>query len=104
MNELEGFQKKYLKGLAHHLKPVVFLGQNGVTLNLIDSINQAFEKHELIKIKFVDYKEKDSKTSISDTIVKETDSSFIGLIGNTLILYRQSKNKKNRKIKIPEVQ
>jgi RNA-binding protein len=104
MKELEGFQKKYLKGLAHHLKPVVFIGQNGVTLNLIDTINQAFEKHELIKIKFVDYKEKDSKNSISETIVKETDSYFVGLIGNTLILYRQSKNQKNRKIKIPEIQ
>ncbi len=101
MKELKGFQKKYLKGLAHNLKPVVMLGQQGLTLNLIESINQAFEKHELIKIKFVDYKKKEFKLNLSESIIKETKSFFVGLTGHILILYRQSKNEKNQKIKIP---
>jgi RNA-binding protein len=102
MKELKNFQKKYLKGLAHNLKPVVFLGQNGVSMNFIESVNQALEKHELIKIKFVDYKEKEFKSQISETIINETKAFFVGLIGHTLILYRQSSNEKNRKIKLPQ--
>ncbi|MGE4517898.1 MAG: ribosome assembly RNA-binding protein YhbY [Desulfobacteraceae bacterium] len=102
MKELKNFQKKYLKGLAHNLKPVVFLGQNGVTLNFLESVNQALEKHELIKIKFIDYKEKEFKTKICESIVKETKAYYVSLIGHTLILYRKSSDEKNRKIKLPQ--
>ncbi|MDY0131747.1 MAG: ribosome assembly RNA-binding protein YhbY [Desulforegulaceae bacterium] len=101
MKELKTFQKKHLKGLAHNLKPVVFLGQNGATLNFIKSVDQALEKHELIKIKFIDYKEKESKLKISESIVKETNSFFVSMIGHILILYRQSSDLKNKKIKLP---
>ncbi|MCB9481929.1 MAG: ribosome assembly RNA-binding protein YhbY [Desulfobacteraceae bacterium] len=102
MKELKNFQKKYLKALAHSLKPVVFLGQNGVTVNFIESVNQALEKHELIKIKFIDYKEKEFKTQISETIVNDTKAFFVSIIGNTLILYRKSKDEKNQKINLPQ--
>ncbi|MDY0360286.1 MAG: ribosome assembly RNA-binding protein YhbY [Desulforegulaceae bacterium] len=102
MKELKSFQKKYLKALAHDLKPVVFLGQNGATTNFIESVDQALEKHELIKIKFIDYKEKEFKNQISETIVNETKAFFVSIIGHTLILYRKSSNEKNQKIKIPQ--
>ena len=53
MEILKGYQKKYLKGLAHGLKPVVFIGQKGLSRNLIGSIHDALDTHELIKVKFV---------------------------------------------------
>ena len=102
MKELKGFQKKYLRGLAHDLKPVVFIGQNGVTPNVIESLNEAFDRHELIKVKFVDYKEKEFKEKLTEVAVKETKSFFVGLIGHNLILFKKSRNEKNQKIKIPE--
>jgi len=58
MEALKGFQKKFLKGRAHGLKPVVFLGQKGLTDNLIDSIHEALDTHELVKVKFIEFKEK----------------------------------------------
>ncbi len=49
MEKLKGFQKKYLKGLAHSKKPLVFVGQKGVTPTLIKAVDEALGTHELIK-------------------------------------------------------
>lgn len=54
MKELTSTQAKYLRGIAHGLKPVVFIGQKGLTDALIRSTEEAFDSHELIKIKFID--------------------------------------------------
>lgn len=54
MKELTSTQAKYLRGIAHGLKPVVFIGQKGLTDALIRSTEEAFDCHELIKIKFID--------------------------------------------------
>ena len=61
MIELKGSQKKYLRGLAHKLNPSAFIGHKGITESLIEEIDQALKASELIKIKFVDFKEKDQK-------------------------------------------
>jgi len=63
-NKLEGFQRKYLRGLAHKTKPVVFIGQKGITETLNRSIDDALTAHELIKLKYIDFKEKEKKTEI----------------------------------------
>ena len=44
-------QKQYLKGLAHNLKPVVMLGQHGLTEGVLAEIDAALNHHELIKVK-----------------------------------------------------
>jgi RNA-binding protein len=101
MEILKGYQKKFLKGLAHRLKPVVFIGQKGLSRNLISSINDALDTHELIKVKFVEFKEKQQKTGMAETIEAETDCRLVGLIGHTAILYRQHADPEKRKIKLP---
>ena len=65
MKKLEGFQRKYLRGVAHGLKPVVFIGQKGLTPEVLSSAEKAFERHELIKVKFNAFKEKEEKTELS---------------------------------------
>ncbi|MFH1674895.1 MAG: YhbY family RNA-binding protein [Pseudomonadota bacterium] len=52
MKKLKGFQRKYLRGLTHKLKPVVLIGQKGLTDKVLWSTEKAFEDHELIKIKW----------------------------------------------------
>ena len=98
---LRGFQKKYLRGLAHNLKPVVFVGQKGITESMLRSVDEALDTHELIKIKFVDFKEKEQKSELSSIIETRTNSLILGMIGHTLILFRQHKDPKKQKIKIP---
>ena len=65
MKKLTSTQAKYIRGVAHALKPVVFVGQRGLTDALIRSTEDAFDSHELIKVKFIDYKEKKQKTEIA---------------------------------------
>jgi RNA-binding protein len=49
---LSNKQKQYLKGLAHSLKPVVQLGNNGLTEGVLAEIDVAITHHELIKVKY----------------------------------------------------
>ena len=102
MKKLEGFQRKYLRGLAHSLKPVVFIGQKGLTPEVLSSAEKALERHELIKVKFNDFKGKDEKTEISGHIEKETGAENVGMIGHMVILYRQQEDPEKRKISLPQ--
>ena len=61
----EGYQKKYLKGLAHSLKPTVFVGQKGAVPSVIKALDEALDTHELIKVKFIEFKEKSQKEEIA---------------------------------------
>ncbi len=68
---LTNSQKRELKSLAHHLKPVVQIGQKGISENLLKAINQALDDHELIKIKFIDFK--DQKDIVMNNILEEIE-------------------------------
>ncbi len=102
MKKLEGFQRKYLRGVAHGLKPVVFIGQKGLTPEVLSSAEKAFERHELIKVKFNAFKEKEEKTELSARIEKETGAENVGIIGHTAIFYRQQEDPEKRKISPPQ--
>ena len=95
---LNNKQKQYLKGLAHPLKPVVMLGNNGLTEGVLAEIEQALKHHELIKIK-VAAEERETKSLIVDAIVRETKACNVQVIGNMLVLYRPSTE--DRKIILP---
>jgi RNA-binding protein len=95
---LNNKQKQYLKGLAHPLKPVVMLGNNGLTEGVLAEIELALQHHELIKVK-VAAEERETKTLIVDAIVRETKASSVQVIGNMLVLYRPSTD--DRKIILP---
>ena len=99
--KLTGSQAKYLRGLAHGLKPIVFVGQKGLTDALIKSAEEAFDRHELIKIKFIDFKEKKQKEKLAAAIGVQTGSHVAGMIGHVAILYRQQADPEKRKIVLP---
>ena len=82
-------QKQYLKGLAHSLKPVVLLGQHGLTEGVLAEIDGALEHHELIKVK-VAAEDRETRQLIVDAIVRETKAVQVQLMGNTLTLFRQA--------------
>ena len=102
MKEITSTQAKYLRGIAHGLKPVVFIGQKGLTDALIRSAEEGFDSHELIKIKFIDHKEKKQKTEIARTLGGRTGSHLAGMIGHIAILYRQHRDPDKRQIFLPE--
>lgn len=92
-------QLQHLKGLAHSLKPVVLLGANGLTEGVVSEIDNALQHHELIKVK-VPSEDREEKKMIMDAIIRETGAIKVNVIGHTLILYKQSDN---RKIDIPNI-
>ena len=99
---MQGFQRKHLRGLAHSLKPMVHLGQKGLTEGLLFSMNEALELHELIKLKFLDFKEKSQKTELAGLIEQRTGADLVGIIGNIAIFYRQQEDSEKRTIVLPE--
>jgi len=96
---LRGKQKRYLRSLAHHLDPVVMVGKNGLSESLIQKVDEALNSHELIKVKFVEYK--NEKKKLTEDIAAETGSEVAGMIGHNAILFRKHPEEKKRKIKLP---
>ena len=95
---MTGAGRRHLKGLAHHLKPVVHIGKNGIEENVIKTVSTALDAHELIKIQFVHGKE--IKKDLSSKIAELSKSEVVGLIGNIAILYRQNADEEKRKIRL----
>jgi RNA-binding protein len=90
---LSNKQKQFLKGLAHSLKPVVQLGNNGLTEGVLAEIEGAINHHELIKVK-VPTDDKAEKALIMDAIVRETGAVKLQTIGHVLVLFKPSDEKK----------
>ena len=101
MTNLSGYQRKYLRGLAHGMKPVVLIGQKGLTTSLVDALDQALLTHELVKAKFIDDKDKAFKSEAIEQLKKATSAELVGLIGHTAIFFRPHPNPENRRISIP---
>lgn len=100
MKTLTGAQRTYLRGLAHGLRPVVMVGKGGVTPELIKAMDDSLSIHELIKVKFLDFKEE--KKTLSQEMAEATSSEAVGLIGNIAMFYRRQPDDEKRKINLPE--
>jgi RNA-binding protein len=99
MQKLKGFERTYLRGLAHSLKPVVQIGKSGLKNEVVESIEEAFSARELIKIKFNEFKEE--KKTISKEIEDATGSEMVGMIGNIAIFFKENADATKRRIKLP---
>lgn len=100
-NTLSGFQRKYLRGLAHSLKPIVLIGSRGFTTAIADALDQALLRHELVKIKFNDNKTKEFKEKTMAGLQRATGAQSVGMIGHTVIYYRPHPDPDKRKIALP---
>jgi RNA-binding protein len=86
-------QIRKLRSLAHHLKPVVMIGDKGINDNILTELDRALEHHELIKIRIAGAS-KDERRALSNEICQASNATLIQLIGNITILYRRSKEPK----------
>ncbi len=98
MERLKGSQISALKRMAHDLKPVVMIGKLGLTDSALEAVDRALDDHELIKVKFVGFKEE--KKALSSLLEEKTEGVLVTLIGNIAVLYRQSRDPNKRKIRI----
>jgi RNA-binding protein len=101
MQQLTSSQAKYLRGLAHRLKPVVLIGQKGLAAGVLESLGAALDTHELIKVKFVDCKDRRLKAAWAAEVERKTGGCLAGMIGHTAIFYRRQPDPEKRKIALP---
>ena len=80
-------QRKYLRGLAHGLKPVIRLGSAGLTEALTRETARALFDHELIKVK-APGGERTARDALFAGLAQATGSALVQRIGNTAVLYR----------------
>lgn len=80
--------KKQLKTMAHHLKPVVMIGQAGLTPAVHKEIDQSLDAHELIKIK-LPAADASEKKSLRTTLCATHQAEMIQHVGRTITLFRR---------------
>ncbi|MBT4837490.1 MAG: ribosome assembly RNA-binding protein YhbY [Methylococcales bacterium] len=85
-------QKLHLKKMSHTLKPVVMIGQNGLTNNVLDEISSTIEKHEVIKIK-ISQADKASSKLIIEKLLGITKATLINHIGHVIVIYKRNNEK-----------
>lgn len=90
---LSGKQVRFLRGLGHHLKPVVMIGKDEVSETVITATDEALEIHELIKVKLQEGCLGDRK-DVAAVLAKRTKSSVAQVLGRVILLYRQAEEQK----------
>lgn len=95
---LTGREKTYLRGLAHPLNPVVFVGSAGATASVIAELSARLDEQELLKVRFVD--RKDEKKELAAILATGSRATLIGLIGHVAIFYRQHKDPAKRLVDV----
>lgn len=91
MIELNSKQRKFLEKAAHDFQPVVIIGGAGLTDGVQNMIDSSLSAHELIKVKFNEYK--DEKQELTQQICEKTDATLVRIIGNIAILFREKEEK-----------
>ncbi len=86
-------QKRWLKKQVHHLKPVVSLGQAGLTEAVLAEIELALDHHELIKVKIA-AGDRALRDAFITAIASRTQADLIDRIGNTAAFFRANPRKK----------
>lgn len=95
---LTGKQKRYLRAKANQIKPIFQVGKSGVNENMIVQINEALERRELIKVSVLQNCLED-KDDVANEISDQTDATIVQVIGNNIVLYKESKH--HKQIELP---
>ena len=90
---LTGKQKRYLRSKAHHLDPIFQVGKGGVNENMVKQVAEALEARELFKLSVLQNCEED-KNVVAEQLAKGTGADIVQIIGNTIVLYKESVEKK----------
>jgi RNA-binding protein len=98
---MKGFQKAYLRALGRTLDPTVIVGKGGLTPEVMREVHRAFDRQELIKVKFTAFKLKDEKDEMAESIALQTDAFMAGMVGHTALFYKVASDPKRRLISVP---
>ncbi len=92
-------QKKYLRKLGHQLKPVILIGNSGLSESVLTELSSTINHHELIKVK-IKASNRIIRNQIVDEICKKISTQLVTQIGGIALIYKR--NSENPKIKLPK--
>ncbi len=85
--DLSGKQRRHLRGLAHHIDPLVQIGKDGVSPGTASAVRSALERHELVKVRVLESSPV-ARDEAAEPLAKAVGAHVIGTIGRIVILYR----------------
>ena len=94
-------QKKFLRGLGHQLKPLITVGEAGLSESLLAEFESTLDHHELIKVR-VRAGDRDARDEIIERLCRTSSAQLVQRIGNVALLFRQNlKKKPENRIRVP---
>jgi RNA-binding protein len=94
---LNGAQRRYLRGLAHPLKPIIFVGEGGISPAVLKALDEALASHELVKIRL---RQPANKKAAAEQLARDSSAGLCGVVGHTIVLYRPHPDEP--KIELPQ--
>jgi len=94
-------QRAYLKGLAMTMEPIFQIGKSSVTPELTAAVAEALEARELIKLNVLKNC-MDDGNELAAILAERTHSQVVQVIGKKIVLYKEAKDEKKRKIVLPK--
>lgn len=100
MIQLNTKQRAYLRSLATQIDTIMQVGKGGVGEAMIKTVSDALEARELIKMKVLE-NSGEAVRDVAQELAEAVGATLVTVIGNKLVLYRQAKDPKRRKIELP---
>lgn len=100
MTKLTSSQRSYLTKRSHKVRPVVYIGKDGLTESVGKAANEAFKHNEIVKVKFASNRE--LKKDISTELESFTESYLVRVIGHIAIYYKPFEEKADRVLRLPK--
>ena len=98
---LSEHQKKYLRGLGHQLKPLIIVGDAGLSESLLAEYESTLSHHELIKVR-IRVGDRDTRNTMIDKLCTDSSAILVQRVGNVALLFRQNlKKKPEKRIRLP---
>ena len=85
--DLSEHQKKHLRGIGHQLKPLIMVGNAGLSESLLAEYETTLDHHELMKVR-VRVGDRDARDALIEKLCSDTSAVLIQRIGNIALLYR----------------
>lgn len=96
MEELNNAQIRKLKSLAQRMDASLKIGKQGLSEGFIKSLDEELSRHELVKVKFTEFKEQ--KKDLAPQLAEKTRSHLVTLLGNVAVLFRRQPDEAKQKI------
>jgi RNA-binding protein len=95
---LDGKQRRHLRGLGHHLEPIVQIGKHGLTAPVTAAVGAALERHELVKVR-IGTECPEARDDVATSLGEALGAEVAQKLGRTVLLYKR--HPKEPKIRLP---